>query len=221
MSQHVDTNNKSFTAGAAIAEHLRVKLSVGKLVAAGAADRSIGTMAAPSFADGDVVGVSLRNKVGTKKMVAAAAITSGAFVYSAASGKVSSSGIFVEGQALEAAGADGDVIEVLPVEVGPESVATVASAGSAQGDAAALTGKTNNVTGADGTKGVILPSVGIGETIEVYNAVATNGLKIYPPTSGTINGGSANAAITIEGKTTALVKNLDGTNWSATFTVNT
>ena len=99
---------------------------------------------------------------------------------------------------------------------------TIASAGSSQSDGTALVGGTmNNVTGADGTKGVVLPVGVAGDFIEVYNAVATNGLKIYPGTSGTINGGSANAAITIEGKTHAYFRNVDGTNWAAIYTVNT
>lgn len=221
MSQQVDTPTRTFTAGGALGQYLRVKISASKLALAGAADRSIGTMPAPAFADGDPATVTLRNKMGTRRMIANGAVTAYTNVYSAASGKVSATGIYYEGMALEAATADGDVIEVLTLEDGPESVTTVASAGSTQSDAAALTGKTNNVTGADGTKGVLLPDVAIGETIEVYNAVATNGLKIYPPTSGTINGGSANAAITSEGKTTAILKRIDSTNWSASFTVNT
>lgn len=104
---------------------------------------------------------------------------------------------------------------------GPAPVA-VTPAGSVQGDAAALTlGCLNTVTGADGTKGVILPVAAAGTVCRVYSATATNGLKIYPGTSGTINGGSANAAITIEGKTLAILENVDGTNWAASFTANT
>lgn len=103
----------------------------------------------------------------------------------------------------------------------PRPVATVASAGSAQGDAASVTADITTVTGADGTKGVILPAAVPGKVMRVYNAVATNGLKIYPATSGTINGGSADAAITIEGKTLCYLVGIDGTNWAATFTANT
>jgi hypothetical protein len=101
-------------------------------------------------------------------------------------------------------------------------VKTVASAGSSQTDAAALTGLTNIVTGADGTKGVKLPAAAatVGKA-RVYNAVATNGLKIYPASGDTINGGSADAAITIEGKTLAILECLDGTNWGVSFVANT
>lgn len=120
MSQYVETPTKAFTAGAAIAKHLRVKLSSGKLAVAGvgASDEpvEIGTMEDASFADLDVVSVRLRNAQGTVKMVAAEAISAGVVVYGAASGKVAdtSSGAQI-GIALEAALADGDVIEVLRV----------------------------------------------------------------------------------------------------------
>jgi predicted RecA/RadA family phage recombinase len=101
-------------------------------------------------------------------------------------------------------------------------VVAVAAAGSAQGDAAALTGSAVNVvSAADGTKGVILPAVTAGAYVEVYTSVATNGLKIYPATGDDINDGSANAAITIEGKTHAIFRGLDTSTWAAVFTANT
>lgn len=102
------------------------------------------------------------------------------------------------------------------------TVQTVASAGSVQGDAASLTGGFNTVTGADGTKGVILPpAVAGGPPVYIYNAVATNGLKFYPATGDTLNGGSANAALTMEGKTLAVCYPVDATNWAVDFVANT
>lgn len=101
------------------------------------------------------------------------------------------------------------------------TVGAATAAGSAQTDAGALAYPHNVVSAADGTKGVVLPAGATGKVVTVYNSVATNGLKVYPPTSGTINGGSANAAVTIEGKTLALFICDDGTNWSAMFTANT
>lgn len=98
----------------------------------------------------------------------------------------------------------------------------VAADGSTQGDAAALTlNAFNNVSAADGTKGVILPPAAPGDTIDVYNAVATNGLKIYPQTGGAINGGTANAAIVAEGKTLSKLVTYNGLDWAAVYTVNT
>lgn len=104
---------------------------------------------------------------------------------------------------------------------GPAPVA-VAATGSTTSDAAALTlGCLNVVSAADGTKGVKLPTGVAGDVVRVYSSVATNGLKIYPPTGGDINDGSADAAITIEGKTAAILECVDGTTWAAIFTANT
>lgn len=115
MAEQYDSRNRMFTAGAAIAKHLRVKLSSGKLAAAGIADKEIGTLIEASFADLDVRPVRLRTAQGTTKFVANAALAVGADVYTAASGKVGASATtaFYIGVALSASGADGDVIEVL------------------------------------------------------------------------------------------------------------
>lgn len=113
MSQYVETGKRHFIAGAALARYLRVKLSAGKLAAAGASDVSIGTLETAAFADGDERAVRLRTAEGTCCMVASEAITAGDPVYAAASGKVASTGSVYEGTALTASGANNDVIEVL------------------------------------------------------------------------------------------------------------
>ena len=101
-------------------------------------------------------------------------------------------------------------------------VGTIAAAGNSQGTATLITDTVSIVTGADGTKGVILPADDpVGALREVYSSVATNGLKVYPPTGGDINDGTANAAVTIEGKTLATFRKLDATTWAAQFTANT
>lgn len=106
----------AFTAGAAIAQFLRVKLSAGKLAVAGAEDEDIGTIEEASFADGDKVTVRTYNAEGSRKMVASAAITQFAKVYGAAGGKVSSTANGApKGIALAAASGDGSIIEVLPM----------------------------------------------------------------------------------------------------------
>lgn len=94
---------------------------------------------------------------------------------------------------------------------------TSAAAGSNQGTATALTNEYSSVTDSDGTKGVILPSTTRTTPYLVYNSVAAQNLKVYPPSGQTINGGSANAAITQAGKTLAILV-FDGTsNWTAIY----
>jgi hypothetical protein len=115
-----ETGIHTFTAGGAIAQHLRVKLSAGKLAVAGATDGpgvELGTMEEASSADGDVRAVRARNHQGSRKMVADAAVVAGAQVFTRANGKVgaTSAGAFREGIALTAAGGDGELIEVLTV----------------------------------------------------------------------------------------------------------
>lgn len=110
-------------------------------------------------------------------------------------------------------GGDNDAV-FLPQE-------TLAAAGSDLAGGAAVSDVVCNVTGADGTKGVTLPAATAGRVFYVYNAVATNGLKIYPASGETINGGSTSAAVTIEGKTLAIFVCAADGNWAAQYTANT
>lgn len=99
---------------------------------------------------------------------------------------------------------------------------SVAATGSTQADAAALTqGALNTVSAADGTKGVLLPAAVAGAKCRVYNEHASNGLKVYPASGDDINDGTANAAVTIEGKTLAIFEAIDAATWAAIFTANT
>lgn len=68
-------------------------------------------------------------------------------------------------------------------------VTTVAAAGSTNADAGAIPAATYIcvVTAADGTKGVILPTMVDGQTIKVKNNAGSI-LKIYPFASAAING---------------------------------
>jgi hypothetical protein len=107
------TGSKAFTASAAIAQHLRVKLTSGKLALAGASDKELGVTETKSFADGDSQTVRLRSAEGTLVGVAAGAIAVGDEIFAAASGKVDDSGSVSLGVALTPATADGDQIEWL------------------------------------------------------------------------------------------------------------
>lgn len=117
MSQFNDTGCRAFTAETAIGKNLRVTTgtAANSVALAGTADKDLGTTSRAANTAGDPVDVRLRTKEGTHKMVANGAIAYGAEVFTAALGKVgaSSTGAFALGTALEAASADGDVIEVL------------------------------------------------------------------------------------------------------------
>lgn len=118
MSQYDDSGVKTFVASAAIAKNARVTLASGNTVAeAGITAKDIGTALNEAFASGDRVAVKLRTAPGTHKMIAAAAVTLGATVFTAASGKVSvsASTAFQIGNVVGIDGtvADGDIIEVL------------------------------------------------------------------------------------------------------------
>jgi hypothetical protein len=130
MTQHVVTREKTFTAGEAIAQYLRVKFSGTTLVKAGASDAALGTNLLDVFASGDRMTVALRTSQGTQVMVAAGAITKGNPVYAAASGRVDASGSVLEGTAMTTTTTAGDLIEVL-------AIGQAASASAAGGTTAA------------------------------------------------------------------------------------
>jgi len=127
MSQYIDGNTKTFVCDEAIAKHLRVKLDAdGRVTIAGLADKDIGTAETPTFAAGEDITVRLRTAAGTAKMVAIEASAVGATLYTETGGKVQDTAVatsFQVGTALEAAAADGDVIEVLRNSHGDTAVA--------------------------------------------------------------------------------------------------
>lgn len=91
----------------------------------------------------------------------------------------------------------------------PESVA---AAGSAIGDAAAISGPLSIVTGGSGTNGAQLPDLPVGEMIAVQ---ADGGaVLLYPHSAtGTVNGGSAGAAVTVANGETAILVRYSDTDW--------
>lgn len=62
----------------------------------------------------------------------------------------------------------------------------LASAGTVQGDAATIVASYTIVTGADGTKGVILPACQPGDSCQIVNNSGST-LKVYPPTGAAIS----------------------------------
>jgi len=101
------------TSGETLAIYRRVKISGSTVVYADSTDRGIGVTQHAVTTSGDEATIRLDIE-GTSKMVADGAITAGADVYAADDGKISSSGTIELGSAIEAASADGDIIEVLP-----------------------------------------------------------------------------------------------------------
>lgn len=182
MSQYVESPCRTFTAGAALAIHRRVKLTSGELAYAGAGDVAIGTLEKPSFADGDEVAVRLRSAPGTRKMVAAGAIAEGAHVYGAADGKVDDVGGVLEGIALDAAGADGDVIEVMPLTYTGQPI-TAHTANFTL--TAAESGSVHTTYGATGTVVGTLPPATVGLEYE-FEVGAAQELRLDPDGTETI-----------------------------------
>lgn len=118
MSQHDDSGFKTYAASAAIAKHARVTLAAdGTISEAGITAKEIGTALAEAFAAGDRIPVKLRTAPGTHKMIASAAVTNGATIFTAANGKIgaSASTAFQIGNvvAIDGTVANGDIIEVL------------------------------------------------------------------------------------------------------------
>jgi hypothetical protein len=114
MAVFNDTGYGTVTLGATVPQYARVT-AAGAL--AGLADQHVG-FTQQYGVSGNVVGMALISKQGTTKAIAATDVAVGAKVYTAANGKVSKTYAdtsFLAGIAMEAAGADGDIIEIIPV----------------------------------------------------------------------------------------------------------
>lgn len=122
MSQSQYSGSKGYKATAALAEGVLVKLSAGNVVVATAAtDRVIG-ITENSCEASEVVSVRLLSSGGTAKVKAGAAFAVGVFLTSDATGRVVTATAaiagavpltVVSGQAVEAAVAANDLVEVL------------------------------------------------------------------------------------------------------------
>ena len=136
MSQQIEGNTKTFTTAEALNAFCRVKLdSSADVVYADAGEDWIGTTEEYA-ASGANVAVRLRSATGTRKMVAAGAVSIGDIVYGADDGEIDDAptGEAV-GRALEAATADGDIIEIL----------TVVGASQAAGDSVEVIGGSGGI----------------------------------------------------------------------------
>jgi len=121
MSQRDDSGFKTLLAEAAIARHVlcTVNSSGEWAECAGATETAVGSVqGSAATAAGDPLTCKLLNAPGSHKLIAGAAVTAGAMVCAIAAGKVDDNalaGSHEFGIAVEAAAADGDVIEVIPV----------------------------------------------------------------------------------------------------------
>lgn len=140
----------SVTAGGAISPEARV-LFGGSTVAAAGVVQDHGTLRDTANASGDVVALKPPIREGSTIMIADGAITAGANVYPAASGKVTAT---VQGRrigiAMGAASADGDWIEVLRLPYDADDL-------EASG-VRALTGATMTITAAMCKRGIVTTS---------------------------------------------------------------
>ena len=95
--------------------------------------------------------------------------------------------------------------------------ASVAATGSVVGDAAAINASIVIATGADATKGVLLPAAQPGDTVWMFNNSASD-LVVYPNTGAAIcltgtGLGTANTAYTHTAHKTVLYKMQSSTQW--------
>ncbi len=117
MASQVDSGLRTFFAAGAISQYARVKDNGSALlvvaVAADGGGVELGQMEREAFAANDVVTVRLTNHPGTCKMIAKLAIGAFVTVYTDVEGKIGVTGTNkLVGISMEAAAADGDIIEV-------------------------------------------------------------------------------------------------------------
>ena len=102
---------------------------------------------------------------------------------------------------------------VTGITTGVRTEGTLAAAGTTQGTAAAITTDAVEVTGADGTKGVILLN-NTAEICVVWNSDAASALKVYPPSGATIGSTGTNLPLTIIAKGIGIFLRISSTQWT-------
>lgn len=101
------------------------------------------------------------------------------------------------------------------------SSASPAAAGNSVANATAMTAEFNTVTGADGTKGVLLPVAAANEIVTVVNTDAVNALKVYAITGSQINALGSTVAFTVTAGQTATFVGRSTTLWYAAAATDT
>lgn len=95
---------------------------------------------------------------------------------------------------------------------GGRTEGTLAATGTNQGTAAAIVTDAVNVSGADGTKGVILPNTAAA-LVAVWNSDAASNLKIYPNSGASIGPTAADFPLTVSAKSMTLLVRISSTQW--------
>jgi hypothetical protein len=90
--------------------------------------------------------------------------------------------------------------------------ATVAAAGSTQANAAAVSDGFTLVSGADGTKGILLPAAVAGRTVILKNN-ANAVLKVWPASGDAVNAIAADSNYVLAAFTSSLLVAYDSTTW--------
>lgn len=91
--------------------------------------------------------------------------------------------------------------------------APVAAAGSTAADAAAVAAGFTQITGADATKGVILPTAPAAGTIVWLKNNAAAVLKVWPDVAATVNAVAAHGALSVPANTAVLLIADSTTQW--------
>lgn len=171
MSQYIEGQRKSFKSGSTAGANLRWAITDASTTPATVGLAGASAMAHcvnedPVLVSGDEFAGRLTNAQGTRKMVASEAITGGNPVYAAASGKVASTGTIIEGIALESAGANNDIIEVMPVhnsDIASSLTGTTAATFEADSDLGKPRTALGSQTGGTGDfKAIIKPPTTLG-----------------------------------------------------------
>lgn len=106
-----------------------------------------------------------------------------------------------------------------PLTGTPVTTGITAHAGGGQGSAVALTTQYNIVsTVATNGDSVKLPTASLGAVYFVQNTGAHT-LAVFPNTSGTINGGAANASVNIVAGSQGIFTSSDSTNWNVSYPI--
>lgn len=101
---------------------------------------------------------------------------------------------------------------------GENSGAGLTATGTGQSDALQLTADVNHIGTTAASTGVKLdPNASLSDSCFIFNGGA-NTLTVYPPTSGTINGGSANAGVSLATLKAGEFVKTSSTNWAYVVT---